>query len=69
MGFHRTTQPFLLDRAAVRCAVIEEIATLDTITQADPFHIDHDCLNPAGHDFRSACGDVVCVHCARIAWR
>lgn len=71
MGFHRRGQPASLDRAGVKGAIIRFVAeelTFPTHT-ADPFGIDHDCINPAGHDFRAACGDVVCVHCARIAWR
>jgi hypothetical protein len=71
-GFHRQGQPAAFDRAAVRAVVINfigerEIATL--LREQDPFGIDHDCLNPAGHDFIGACGEVVCVHCGRIAWR
>jgi len=37
-------------------------------TPTDPFGIDNDCLNPAGHDFIAACGDVVCCHCAKVVW-
>lgn len=33
---------------------------------ADPFGIDHDCLNPTGHAFIGNCREVVCQHCARI---
>lgn len=36
---------------------------------ADPFLIDHDCRNPAGHDFIASCGQVVWSHCSRIAWQ
>jgi hypothetical protein len=35
----------------------------------DPFGIDNTCINPTGHVEISSCGDVVCVHCGRIAWR
>jgi len=45
-----------------------DLAPLPTSTPADPFGIDHDCRNPAGHQFTAACGDVVCIHCARVAW-
>lgn len=38
------------------------------IPDADPFLIEHDCLNPAGHRFIGSCGDVVCVHCAKVVW-
>lgn len=44
-------------------------AELPVAGGADPFGIDHNCTNPAGHDFISSCGDVACVHCGRIAWR
>jgi hypothetical protein len=73
MGFNRTTiQPASLDRAAVRSAVLqfayeEEIAAI--LGAEDPFALAHDCRNPAGHDFIASCGDVVCVHCAKVAWR
>ena len=40
-----------------------------TCTSADPFGLDHDCLNPAGHQFVAVCSDVVCIHCARVAWQ
>lgn len=46
-----------------------DAAPLPTCTPADPFGIDHDCLNPAGHDFIATCSDVVCCHCAKVAWQ
>jgi uncharacterized protein YabE (DUF348 family) len=33
---------------------------------ADPFAIDHDCINPAGHSLITDCTEIVCRHCARI---
>lgn len=70
MGFHRQIQRPSLDRVAVAAVVTrlmaEELAF--ATRTADPFGIAHDCLNPAGHDFISSCGDVVCVHCSRVAW-
>ena len=59
-------------QAAVRQFVSDHLTEdlLDEITAAtpaDPFLIDHDCLNPAGHDFIASCGDIACVHCSRIA--
>ena len=36
--------------------------------KADPFELDHDCINPAGHQPVPSCGEVVCFHCARIIW-
>jgi hypothetical protein len=70
MGFHRQGQPAALDRAGLTAVVIrflaEEIAFASRTS--DPFGIDHDCLNPAGHDFISACGDVVCCHCGKVVW-
>ena len=46
----------------------EEIAAA-SLASADPFEIEHDCLNPSGHHFIADCSEVVCLHCARIAWR
>jgi hypothetical protein len=70
MGFHRQGMPASLDRAAVTAVVTrfvaEELAFLTRT--ADPFLVDHDCLNPAGHKFEGCCGDVVCVHCGKVAW-
>lgn len=72
MGFYRQGQPetALLNRAAVTATITrlfaEELAFLRRTS--DPFEIDHDCLNPAGHDFIGSCGDVACVHCGRLAW-
>jgi hypothetical protein len=81
MGFHRTAPPQALNRKFLnRKAVMEEIERELAILlaeddaafanrTADPFLIDHDCLNPAGHDFASSCGAVARLHCARLAWR
>jgi hypothetical protein len=70
MGYLRQGQPPSLDRAAVTAVVTrfvaDEIAHLMRIE--DPFRIEHDCLNPAGHDFIAACGDVVCCHCGKVVW-
>jgi hypothetical protein len=69
MGFHRHGQPAALDRAAVS-AVITRLVAQELAFEArtaDPFLLAHDCLNPAGHDFIAACGEVVCCHCARLA--
>ena len=45
----------------------EEIAAA-ALASADPFELDHDCINPAGHQPVPSCGEVVCFHCARIIW-
>lgn len=70
MGFHRQGMPQALDRAQATAVVTrflaDEIAHLTRT--ADPFLIDHDCLNPAGHHFIGSCGDVACVHCGRVSW-
>lgn len=73
MGFYRQGQPeppVLFDRAAVRAAVTpfvaEEIAFLSRT--ADPFGVDNDCPNLAGHRFAGSCGDIVCVYCGKVAW-
>lgn len=55
----------IIERTTIR----EIEAPLPTCTPADPFHLDHDCLNPTGHDFIGDCSEVVCLHCARIAWQ
>lgn len=47
--------------------IAEEIIV--TLPPADPFGIDHDCRNPAGHHFIASCGDVVCVHCSKVVWQ
>lgn len=49
-------------------ALMDELRDIMTCT-ADPFGIDHDCTNPSGHQFVATCSDVVCFHCARIAWQ
>jgi len=71
MGFNRQGQPAALDRAAVTAAVTrflaEEAAFENRV--ADPFLIEHDCRNPAGHHFISSCGAVVCLHCEKVVWR
>lgn len=71
MGFHRQGQPASLDRAGLT-AIVTNFVAEETVgfarRTADPFLIDHDCLNPAGHHFIGACGDVVCVHCSKVAW-
>lgn len=69
MGFHRTTQPQALDRVAIT-AIIAPIVTDEVafaMRTADPFNVDHDCLNPSGHDFIASCSEIVCRHCGRIA--
>lgn len=68
-GFLRTRQPPSMDRAAVSAAIHHFVAQeiIATANAArDPFGIDHDCLNPAGHRFIGSCGDVVYVHCAKV---
>lgn len=69
MGFHRTLQPAALDRAQVTRIVAEEVAFARRTT--DPLAIDNRCpLSPSAiHQYIGSCGDVVCVHCARIAWQ
>jgi hypothetical protein len=45
------------------------LLTIPTCTPVDPFGIDHDCDNPAGHQFVATCSDIVCWCCGRIAWQ
>lgn len=56
------------DRYRVTTYPADTLSLLLICTPADPFGLDHDCLNPAGHDFTSACGEVVCPHCGKVAW-
>jgi hypothetical protein len=71
MGFHRQGMPDSLDRAAVKAVVTRVVAEEAAFAArtADPFLIAHDCLNPAGHSFTGSCGDVVCIHCAKVVWQ
>lgn len=64
MGFHRHPQPDALDRAAIVRLALDEVAF--ELRAADPFLVDHDCLNPAGHTFIASCGDIVCCHCTKV---
>jgi hypothetical protein len=57
------------ERIRVPVVVLNADVALPTCTPADPFGIDHDCINPAGHDFIAACGDVACCHCAKVVWQ
>lgn len=66
MGFHRHPQPAAVTRAVLHDLIEQRLA--DFMPPADPFGIDHDCLNPAGHDFIASCGVVVCVHCSKVVW-
>ena len=50
-------------------AIEAELSRLLTCTPVDPFNIDNACpFNPSGHDFISACGDVVYCHCSKVVW-
>ncbi len=73
MGFYRQGQPATLDHSQLRAAVVEFITEreiADLLAPPDPFGIDDPCpYNPAGHRFIGSCGDVACVHCAKIVWR
>ena len=70
MGFHRQGQRRALDRAGIRAEVIpllaEELAFLERT--ADPFGIEHGCINPAGHAVITSCGEIVCAHCSVVFW-
>lgn len=72
MGFHRTRQPQAFTRAEAVAAITdflrpEEIAAVARVQ--DPFLLDNDCFNPAGHDPIASCGEIVCSHCAKVFWR
>jgi hypothetical protein len=45
----------------------DEIA--DLIDPPDPFLIDHDCSNAAGHYPVRMHGEIVCPHCSRVIWQ
>jgi hypothetical protein len=65
MGFYRQGQPSSRDRAVITAAVTRFLAQ-EIAREATP--VPHDCTNPAGHHFNGACGNVVCLHCRRVAW-
>jgi hypothetical protein len=76
MGFHRSGQPpapkpiiriddFIVTRL-LGALLLAENAPL---TRTDPFLVDDPCpFSPAGHRFVGSCGDVACVHCAKVVW-
>lgn len=71
MGFHRKPMVAALDRAGIAAEATrmfaEELAFASR--PHDPFGVDDPCpLNSSGHQFTGSCGDVVCVHCAKIVW-
>lgn len=44
-------------------------APIPTCTPADPFGVDHDCVNPCGHHYERVERSVVaCLNCGRIPW-
>ena len=55
----------IIERTIIR--ETEKIAAA-ALASADPFELDHDCVNPGGHQPVPSCGEVVCSHCARIIW-
>lgn len=49
---------------------VTERESASVMRAVDPFQVDDLCpFNATGHAFAGSCGDVVCVHCARVAWR
>lgn len=77
MGFHRQGQPQYVQTVSDTTLRIirEHVGALMASEAAfiartvDPFNVDNDCINPAGHEPMASCGEVVCAHCARIFWR
>ena len=71
MGFYRTRPRQALDRAAIRAEVIpilaQELAFIERT--ADPFQIENDCVNPAGHFPIRSGGAIVCAHCSKVFWQ
>lgn len=72
MGFHRLPQPDALDRAQVTAVVTRFVAQEVAFANraADPFGVNDPCPFNAGgpHCFIGSCGDVACVHCAKVVW-
>lgn len=71
MGFHRKGQPTASHRVPASVAVtrfVGEQELASAFAAQDPFGIDNDCINPAGHGAISSCGAVVCQHCAKVFW-
>jgi|KBSMisStaDraftv2_1062788.scaffolds.fasta_scaffold3708690_1 hypothetical protein len=62
--FSRACRRFVDDMLAEEMTGIEKVAAM--LPPPDPFGLDHDCLNPGGHDPHLSCGELVCRHCARI---
>lgn len=80
-GFRRGTQRQALDRMGAReavCNMLDELLSegdeiaveiAAALPARDPFGVvDHNCINPGGHDFKGICGEVICTHCGGIAW-
>lgn len=70
MGYHRQAQRAPLNRAELEHLLGDLLLAENApLTRADPFGIDDPCpFNPAGHQFIGSCGDVACVHCAKVVW-
>ena len=68
MGFHRIPQPRAISvfRAEVISLLAQEQAFIERT--ADPFGIEHGCVNPAGHAVITSCGEIVCAHCSKAFW-
>lgn len=58
----------IYERTTIREYLIDP-ALLPSCTPVDPFGLDHDCLNDAGHHAVFACGELVCCHCSRVFWQ
>jgi len=58
----------IYERTTIREILIDP-ASLPTCTPADPFGIDHDCINETGHQAVYACNELVCCHCSRVFWQ
>lgn len=72
MGFYRDRPIPKPERLVLGAIIIKEIEReelVEALFGADPFLIDHDCLNPSGHDAIASCGEIVCCHCAKVFWR
>lgn len=70
MGFHRTAQRSALDRDALRtllAPVVEDELAFIART-IDPFNVDNDCTNQAGHFPVRDHTQIVCVHCSKVIW-
>ena len=58
----------IYERITIRSMLVDDVS-IPLFTCGDPFGIDDPCpQNSSGHYAIASCGDVVCVHCAKVFW-